>query len=120
MLLWQGQLIFTYINSEKISQPLLVQEYLWTLECNLDSSPFPSCSYKIHNPRHSSMYAISGNNSTLEVPSPAAKQGSCSSLVSDSGSSCPNSKQQSKVEKKSSKDKRRHSLTTSFNKLLHL
>ena len=105
---------------DAISKQPLFQEYLWTLERNLDSSPFPDSTYNIHNPRHSSMYDISGNNFTLEVPSPAAKQGSCSSLVSDSGSSCTSSKQQSKGEKQRSKDKRRHSLTTSFNKLLHL
>ena len=105
---------------------LCFQEYLWTLERNLDSSPFPDSTYNIHNPRHSSMYNIPGNNFTLEVPSLSAKQGSCSSLLSDSDSSCITSKQQSKVEKQSKvnkqsrKDKRRHSLTTSFNKLLHL
>ena len=97
-----------------------VQEYLWTLERNLDSSPFPDSSYSLHNPRHSSMYDISGNSFTLEVPSSAAKQGSCSSLVSESGSSCTSSRQHNKDEKQSSSSDRRHSLTTSFNKLLNL
>merc|ERR1719312_2316861 len=62
------------------------QEYLWTLERNLDSSPMPDITYTTPQARHSSMYDISANNLTLEVPR-AGGGGSCTSLVSDPGSS---------------------------------
>ena len=92
-----------------------MQEYLWTLERNLDSSPMPDITYTTPQARHSSMYDISANNLTLEVPR-AGGGGSCTSLVSDPGSS-PTHKKHYKGDKG---DSRRHSLTASFNKLLHL
>ena len=63
------------------------QEYLWTLERNLDS--LPDLTYYGSDRHHSSMYDISaGSGFTLEVPSGGKTKkgsGSCLNLVSDSG-----------------------------------